>query len=105
MFLLDEEVPAHVTEHEEARAKPAIRSMTPRTYQTTFVRLSSSCPSKPIVGSLPTPELHKDMPLLSLPNTPASHDDGAKIISSLFTGCRVNEHSRKVRCPYLFFFS
>ena len=105
MFLLDEEVPAHVSGRQKAGAKPAIRTKHHRIMKQTFkqtykrrddTRLSSSCPAKPLVGSLPIPELHNDMPALSLPATPASYDEGAKIISSLFTGCRVTGSSRKV---------
>merc|ERR1712025_1344362 len=101
MFLFDEEGPAHVSQYEEARAKPALRFMTRRTYNNKQkqpdMRLSSSCPSKPLVGSLPIPtKLHDDMPPLTLPGTPPIHGDGPKIISSLFTGRRVTVNGRKI---------
>lgn len=95
MFLLDEEVLAHSKAQEEARVKPRINNAY-KYKRVAHTNLSASCPAKPVVGSLPTPELYDDMPPLSLPNTPASHDEGAKIISSLLTGMRVNEHSRQV---------
>lgn len=99
MFLFDEEVPAHVSEHREARAKPAIRSMTRKqtSRRKPEVRLSSSCPRKPIVGSLPMPEfLYDDMPPLNLPSSTPPIHDGANIMSSLFNGTRINRRSGKV---------
>lgn len=54
--------------------------------------LSRSCPAKPLVGSLPTPELFEEMPSLSLPSTPQI--DGEKLVSSLLTGLRVAKTSK-----------
>lgn len=101
MFLFDEEVPAHVSAHAEARAQPVIRSMTRKPVRKPVtrkpdMRLSSSCPHKPFVGSLPAPELHEAMPLLNLPSSTPPIYDGSKIMSSLFTGTRVNKQSGQV---------
>jgi len=98
MFLFDEEVPDHVSEHQVARAKPAIRSMTRKktSRRQPAERLSSSCPQKPIVGSLPMPALlYDDMPPLDLPSSTPPIHDGANIMSSLFTGTRINRRSGK----------